>query len=56
MTKFYAAKEYHGDVTDTEIGRVRLKLSRLMAKEMSGNPAFRRMWLKESIPYYGLNY
>ncbi|KAL4230081.1 hypothetical protein ACF0H5_010466 [Mactra antiquata] len=42
MSKFYAAKEMKIDMSETEIGRVRLKLSRLMAKEMQGNPAFRR--------------
>lgn len=42
MSKFYAAQEGDIDIGDTEIGRVRIKLSRLMAKKMSGNPAFRR--------------
>ena len=42
MSKFYAAQEGDIDVEDTEIGRVRIKLTRLMAKKMSGNPAFKR--------------
>ncbi|KAH3830279.1 hypothetical protein DPMN_103520 [Dreissena polymorpha] len=42
MSKFYAAQEGDVDIEDTEIGRVRIKLSRLMAKKMSGNPAFKR--------------
>jgi len=42
MSKFYAAQEGDIDIEDTEIGRVRIKLSRLMAKKMSGNPAFKR--------------
>ena len=42
MSKFYAAQGGEIDVEDTEIGRVRIKLSRLMAKKMSGNPAFKR--------------
>ncbi|KAL4230212.1 Leucine Rich repeat [Mactra antiquata] len=42
MSKFYAAQEGDIDIGETEIGRVRIKLSRLMAKKMSGNPAFRR--------------
>lgn len=41
MSKFYAAQEGDIDVEDTEIGRVRIKLTRLMAKKMSGNPAFK---------------
>ena len=42
MSKFYAAQEGDIDIEDTDIGRVRIKLSRLMAKKMSGNPAFKR--------------
>ena len=42
MSKFYAAQDQDVDIEDTEIGRVRIKLSRLMAKKMSGNPAFKR--------------
>ncbi|WAQ97928.1 LR74B-like protein [Mya arenaria] len=42
MSKFYAAQESDIDIEDTDIGRVRIKLSRLMAKKMSGNPAFKR--------------
>lgn len=50
MSKFYAAQEGDIDVEDTEIGRVRIKLTRLMAKKMSGNPAFKhqsRMLLQQ---------
>lgn len=42
MSKFFAAQEGDIDIEDTEIGRVRIKLSRLMAKKMSGNPSFKR--------------
>lgn len=42
MSKFYAAQQGDIDIGDTEIGRVRIKLSRLMAKKMSGNPGFKR--------------
>ncbi|XP_045204097.2 leucine-rich repeat-containing protein 74B-like isoform X2 [Mercenaria mercenaria] len=42
MGKFMAAQESDKDIENTEIGRIRIKLSRLMSKKMSGNPAFRR--------------
>ena len=42
MTKFLMAQESDMDVEETEIGRIRIKLFRLMAKKMSGNPAFKR--------------
>ncbi|XP_060576717.1 uncharacterized protein LOC132734035 [Ruditapes philippinarum] len=41
MSKFLMAQESDMDVEDTDIGRIRIKLSRLMAKKMSGNPAFK---------------
>ncbi|XP_060084291.1 leucine-rich repeat-containing protein 74A-like [Ylistrum balloti] len=41
MNKMYKATQQSVDVEDTEIGRVRLKLQRLMAKQMANNPAFK---------------
>jgi hypothetical protein len=42
MSKFLMAKVSDMDVEDTDIGRIRIKLSRLMANKISGNPAFKR--------------
>ncbi|KAL3880035.1 hypothetical protein ACJMK2_032307 [Sinanodonta woodiana] len=42
MSFFYAAKEDEESLEDTEIGRVRLKLQRLMAKKLADNPEFKR--------------
>ncbi|XP_021346225.1 leucine-rich repeat-containing protein 74A-like isoform X2 [Mizuhopecten yessoensis] len=41
MNKMYKATQQSVDVEDTEIGRVRIKLQRLMAKQMANNPAFK---------------
>lgn len=41
MNKMYKDTQNAVDVEDTELGRIRLKLQKLMAKQMSGSPAFR---------------
>lgn len=40
--KFLAAQEKDMDIEETEVGRIRIKLTRLMSKKMSGNPTFKR--------------
>jgi hypothetical protein len=37
MSKFLMTQESDMDVEDTDIGRIRIKLSRLMAKKMSAS-------------------
>ncbi|KAL5011893.1 hypothetical protein ScPMuIL_010444 [Solemya velum] len=41
LSKMYLASANDEDVEETEVGRVRVKLQRLMAKKMKGNPEFK---------------
>ena len=38
----FGARNQPVDIDETEVGRIRLKLHRLMAKKISGNPEFKR--------------
>jgi hypothetical protein len=42
MSKFLIAQVSDMDIEDTDIGRIRIKLSRLMANKTSGITAFKR--------------